>query len=313
MKKGKITAGHSQSWNVNYSERERQKKFSTIQAAFALTGFMLMLFWLGCNTARPTATVTHSDGTTTIIEEGRREKGYHGEDLVNDNQFNSIYDEETATNIDEALLSANEILPEPESGVMTQKEIREATPNADLSEKEYSKLELSDYEIAAWLLKAHEGIHLEPYWDINRWSYGYGTKAVSKHSRITFREAEAQVKVDIQKHYDVIRKKYKNLDRFTTLIVAVLDYNIGSIGKNLDAALKVGNKKRIAKWIRKYNKSAKGDVLLGLVKRRNMEADLILADEYGRQEIGRELREIVRIKNAIVMRLARKSEYKKIQ
>ena len=112
-----------------------------------------------------------------------------------------------------------------------------------------------------WCLKSYEGFHQKTYWDVNRWSYGWGAKAKNRNDIIDLDSANYLVRENFQNQYDRISKTYPNLDRFTALMISVLDYNIGEIGQGLHKALEAGDKIQIAHWVQKYNKTAKGCIL----------------------------------------------------
>lgn len=168
----------------------------------------------------------------------------------------------------------------------TKKEIKKTSFETDLKKqiKEVEKSKIpskynhSDYQVVAWMMKSYEGYHPNAYWDVSQWSIGWGTKSFKGES-INLLESNKRHSNEFNRVYKNIKTIYPNLDKRTQLIVASFDYNIGKIGKGMHRALKSGDKKNIAKWLHKYNKSSKGEKLDGLIKRRASEAELLLASE----------------------------------
>ena len=165
----------------------------------------------------------------------------------------------------------------------------EDKPKAVLaSEKRYT-----DYQIAIWLLKSHEGLRYRAYWDVSQWSIGWGTKS-HKGEVITREEADKRTYAEYSRVLGNIQKRYPKLDRWHQLVLAVMDYNVGKFGKRLDRAAQKGDVDEIAKVMRKYYYSSKGKKLAGLVKRRNAEADILIADPETKQDLAQKYRDKVR-------------------
>ena len=47
-------------------------------------------------------------------------------------------------------------------------------------------------------LKVDEGFRAKPYWDNDQWTYGFGTKANSRHDTITREEAQVQLRQRVE-------------------------------------------------------------------------------------------------------------------
>jgi len=125
------------------------------------------------------------------------------------------------------------------------------------------------------LIKSFEGLRLQAYKAVPTEKYytiGYGHYGadVTKDMKITKVQADAYLKVDVQKAEAAVNKymsKYEfNQNEFDALVSFA--YNIGSI--NQLTALGTRSKKTIANKILQYNKSG-GKVLQGLVRRRREE------------------------------------------
>lgn len=149
---------------------------------------------------------------------------------------------------------------------------------------------LTDKEIALWLLKSAEGFSSASYWDVNRYTSGFGTTA-KNDERITLEEAHDRTNCTFDKKYASISDRYPNLDEWTKLILTVMDYNLTKgFGTKLEAAIATGDKYKIANKMRLYVNNAKGEFMEGLANRREAEIEVLLVDPKYKQEVGRELR-----------------------
>ena len=162
------------------------------------------------------------------------------------------------------------------------------------------------YKDAMWLLKAEEGLKLEAYWDVTQWTNGWGTKACYPGEVITRAEADKRLLERYNREVNYLTSTYPHLDLFTCQTLAVARYNLGSFGKGMKKALKEGDLKKIAKYLRKYNKvksfNADGTFSLkvhkGIDRRRRAEARMLLEGAIVTKEL--KTREIVlaHIKNS---------------
>lgn len=59
-------------------------------------------------------------------------------------------------------------------------------------------------DAGAALIKQFEGFRSTPYWDVNRWSWGYGTRAPGSSGTITRDEATAELEAHSQDDYNVL-------------------------------------------------------------------------------------------------------------
>lgn len=148
---------------------------------------------------------------------------------------------------------------------------------------------MTEYQIAMWLLKSHESYRPTAYWDINRWSVGWGTIS-KKGGTIDLNTADIKTRDHYNRVYKNIRKRYPNLRRWHALVLAVTDYNVGNFGPSLERAIATGDAHKIAKQIKRYHRTALGEINEGLIKRRNAEAELLTATEAEKQRIGKRLK-----------------------
>lgn len=56
----------------------------------------------------------------------------------------------------------------------------------------------------AQLIKQFEGFRSTPYWDVSRWSWGYGTRAPGSSGTITRDQATAELEAHSQDDYNVL-------------------------------------------------------------------------------------------------------------
>lgn len=166
-------------------------------------------------------------------------------------------------------------------------------PKKHNKEKTNEELAYSDYSIAMWLLKSFEGLHFKPYWDVIQYTNGWGMRTNNPKETIDIHEANERTLKEYNRVYNDISIRYPNLGRWERLILSCMDYNVGNFGKRLDKAIKSGDKKSIAKMMRKYVHDSKGNKLKGLVRRRNKEVELFLSDIPKRQRIAKQLKQEV--------------------
>ena len=152
--------------------------------------------------------------------------------------------------------------------------------------------DLTDYQIAMWLLKSCESFHPKAYWDVTQWTIGWGTKS-TKGETITLAEANKRTAKEYDRVYNDLHKRFPNVSRWDLLILAVMDYNVGAFGPNLEAAIKSNDRQLIVRYIKKYVYDSKGVKREGLINRRNKEAKLYMANKEQRQIIGQQLRKEV--------------------
>jgi len=129
------------------------------------------------------------------------------------------------------------------------------------------------------LIKQFEGFHPTPYWDHQQYSWGYGTRAPGRHGSITREQAEAELQrhlAGVNQTIDSLVKVPLNENQRAALQSFV--YNVGGgqdgfAGSTLLRRLNQGDYEGAANEFRRWNKAG-DEVLPGLVRRRQMEADL---------------------------------------
>ena len=145
------------------------------------------------------------------------------------------------------------------------------------------KMRTSEEGIA--LLKKFEGCELRAYQDsVGVWTIGYGhTKNVKEGMEITKEEAEVMLKEELPEYEDYVDKLVEiplSQNEFDALVCWV--YNLGPTNLKSSTLLKVlnkGDKDGVPSQIRRWNKAG-GEVLNGLVRRRNAEALLFEGKDW---------------------------------
>jgi GH24 family phage-related lysozyme (muramidase) len=151
--------------------------------------------------------------------------------------------------------------------------------------------EYTEYEAAVWMLKSQEGLRLTPYSDGRQQSIGYGTKAEGRRS-ITHEQAQQDMhQYFVTRHAEIV-DQYPSLSRRQALVLTAFSYNVGSFGPEMHKAAISGSDKRIAKAMKKYV-MFKGKKNAGLLKRRSVEIDLLLASDRRLSEMAETFRQIV--------------------
>jgi len=173
--------------------------------------------------------------------------------------------------------------------VKTKKDGSDNTVKASLTPLKTSvkaKDTISDYEAAMAFLKVCEastGFHSLPYWDVNRWSSGWGTKAMSKTEKITRAEGDRRCRNHFTEVFNRFSKQYPQYSRWERLILSCTLYNVSGFGPDMKSFLAKGDREAIARQLLLYDNDADGNKLDGLTKRRQAEAEMFLA--RGRKKI----------------------------
>ena len=144
------------------------------------------------------------------------------------------------------------------------------------------------------IIKAHEGYSDTSYLcPANYWTWGYGSRyykgmEVTKGMKFTKNEAEAQLKLDLEKFENVILKTVKVplvQEQFDALVSFI--YNVGegafrgsTLLKKLNAYDYRGAADELLKWDKARNKHGEKKPLAGLTRRRNQERELFLAGTH---------------------------------
>lgn len=138
-------------------------------------------------------------------------------------------------------------------------------------------------EYSVDLIKKFEGFRAHAYWDYQRYSIGYGTKANSPNEVITQEEAERRLREHIEKYVlpgikNIIgQERWNQLSYNQKSALVSFAYNVGVGGATPVLKLvKAGRIQEAAQEMKRYV-HAGGKVLQGLVNRRNEEAKLLLS------------------------------------
>ncbi len=135
------------------------------------------------------------------------------------------------------------------------------------------------------LIKKFEGLELEAYQDsVGVWTIGYGhTKDVEQGLTITEEEAETMLMIELEEYEGYIEKLVKvplTQCQFDALVCWV--YNLGPTNLSRSTLLTVLNQARfddVPSEIKRWNKAG-GEVLQGLVRRREAEAMLFKGEDW---------------------------------
>ncbi len=154
---------------------------------------------------------------------------------------------------------------------------------AEKKQKFGHKMKISKEGIA--LIKKFEGLELEAYQDsVGVWTIGYGhTKDVEKGLIITEEEAETMLMIELEEYEGYIEKLVEvplSQCQFDALVCWV--YNLGPTNLSRSTLLTVINQARfddVPHEIKRWNKAG-GEVLNGLVRRREAEALLFKGEDW---------------------------------
>lgn len=133
-------------------------------------------------------------------------------------------------------------------------------------------------------VKSFEGPFIpKAKWDVEQYTYGFGTRARYKDEPITVPEAERQLRAELQESINRVLSIVKvPLNDNQLAALASLDFNSGSIikYKKMVAALNSSNFNAAANEFLDINKAG-GRVLPGLTRRRKAERELFLGKSSG--------------------------------
>jgi lysozyme len=143
-------------------------------------------------------------------------------------------------------------------------------------------VELSDK--GAELIANFEGFRSEPYWDVNHYSIGYGTRSHQGDGPITRAEGLARLQRQVEANYgaavDQINKRHDlhlNQNQFDALTSFAFNLGPGVLDADrpVGRALRAKKWKDVAQYMLDYNRAG-GQVLAGLTRRRETESKLFL-------------------------------------
>jgi len=135
------------------------------------------------------------------------------------------------------------------------------------------------------LIKKFEGIELEAYQDsVGVWTIGYGhTKGVKEGDNISLKKAEQMLEEELVEYEGYINNMVElglEQNQFDALVAWV--FNLGPTNFKESTLLKVlneGKYNEVPAQMRRWNK-ANGEVLDGLVRRREAEAKMFAGEEW---------------------------------
>lgn len=138
------------------------------------------------------------------------------------------------------------------------------------------KIDRIDYYLVGFeLLKECESFRATPYWDVNAYRSGYGTKAKHRHEIITLTEAESRALAVYRYHWEELSRNYPELGDRQKAALSVARYNLGSFGPKLRQAIASGSDREIASKLSLYV-NVNGEPWAGLIQRRAKEINLLL-------------------------------------
>jgi len=146
-----------------------------------------------------------------------------------------------------------------------------------------SNMKISKEGIA--LIKKFEGCELESYQDsVGVWTIGYGhTKGVAKGLKITQEEAEAMLDTELEEYEEYVERLVTvGLSQCQFDALVAWTYNLGPTNLKNSTMLTVLNQARyedVPSEMKRWNKAG-GEVLQGLVRRREAEALLFEGKEW---------------------------------
>lgn len=135
----------------------------------------------------------------------------------------------------------------------------------------------SYYTITDWLIPSFESFSATPYWDVSRYSWGYGTPAPGSTGTITREQALVEMRKHIDNDYAYLQSLIsRNLSANQWAALLSFTYNEGQgNGDNLVPNINAGDDAALETQWKLYNKVHAEDGSLytsdDLVDRRNKE------------------------------------------
>lgn len=128
----------------------------------------------------------------------------------------------------------------------------------------------------AQLIKRFEGFRSTPYWDVSRWSWGYGTRAPGSSGTITTDQATADLIAHAQDDYDTLAPRITRpllINQWAALLSFAYEEGTGNPGAGaLVNDINAGDDRVLETHWKKYI-YAGGVVNPDIVERRNLEWD----------------------------------------
>lgn len=128
------------------------------------------------------------------------------------------------------------------------------------------------FAITDKLIPSFEGFSAHPYWDVSRWSWGYGTPAPGPTGTISQQQAIAELRKHVLNDYSILSKKVtRHLKPNQWAALLSFSYNLGiQNASNLIPNINSGNDTLLhSQW--KLYVYAGGVVNADLVERRKRE------------------------------------------
>jgi len=113
------------------------------------------------------------------------------------------------------------------------------------------------YSVTDWLIPSFEGFRAHPYWDVSRWSWGYGTRAPGPDGTITPAKALIDMRAHSQADYAVLAPQITrplSVNQWAALLSFAYEEGTGNPGAGAlvddinagdDAALEIHFKKYV--------------------------------------------------------------------
>jgi lysozyme len=140
-------------------------------------------------------------------------------------------------------------------------------------------LTLSD--AGATFVANFEGFRADPYWDVDHYSIGYGTRARSQGDHVTRAEALKRLHDHVEEHVGPWVREVRPFGQHQFDALASFAYNLGAgvLEGQVGDAVRRGDYRLAGDCMLNYTK-ADGVVLAGLVRRREAERKLLLKIRY---------------------------------
>jgi len=131
------------------------------------------------------------------------------------------------------------------------------------------------YSITDWLIPQFEGFRSTPYWDVSRWTWGYGTAAPGPDGTISREKALADMRAYIDSDYAYLRPLLtRSLSANQWAALLSFSYNEGRYSAdNLIKNINSGNEAALETQWKQYI-YAGGDINSDLVARRETEYNI---------------------------------------
>ena len=136
-------------------------------------------------------------------------------------------------------------------------------------------------EHGAEFISNFEGYRADPYWDVDHYSIGYGTRARSQNDRVTRAEALRRLHDHVEEHVGPAVRKCKPFGQHQFDALASFAYNLGAgvLDGQVGDRVREGDYRLAGDAMLNYTRAG-GVVLAGLVRRREAERRLLMKVRY---------------------------------